>query len=194
MSNQQQGNQQKQGQSAPTEKPAEQGQAAQTQTTQESTAQDPGKDAPSTAQQEAAVSPPAPDQKPTEPPQVTTLPDEKYPINRPTEPLPEPAAPRNPTDAVKAAIDTLVEHLLEAEVHWKAGVPDFSQEWVPITHHVGSNQRPAEGQPDIEAARRIMTDQVVVRIYAGPNREKIANIFDQGSTYFRAVVLPWTKK
>jgi hypothetical protein len=193
MSKQQQNNQQKQGQpatqQAPTEKPAEQGQAAQAQTTQESTAQDPVKD------EQSAVAPtPAPPlaEPPAQP--ATTLPDEKYPINRPADPPPEPAAPQNPTDTVKAAIDTLVDHLIEAEIHWKAGVPDFSQEWVPLTHHVGSNQRPAEGQPDIEASRRLMTDQVVVRIYAGPNREKIANIFDQGSTYFRAVVLPWTKK
>lgn len=182
--------QQQQNSGGPKQQQGQGAQGQQNQTTQQQTqVQAPTAEQTPAQEPAAAESVAAP-----EAPKDSTLPSTTFPTERPKETDEEKKTSLPELDAkVKAAVNTLVDHLVQSSLHWKNGIPESADGWQHLFMQVLSNTKPAQGQPDLEAARKIVSEtQIVVRIYSGPTHEKIVIVRDMASTYLRSEILPWT--
>jgi hypothetical protein len=104
---------------------------------------------------------------------------------QPKAPAEDPPLPGLGAETI-AAVDTLLRHLLECKTHWKEGVPEVADTWLPLFQHVLSTDH-------VKARALVRDGQVMSRIYPGTTpREKILVVRAMGTNYVRAKVLPWT--
>lgn len=125
-------------------------------------------------------------------PQFEKLPDDRWPLNRQ-----EPVDPKG--DAELSAeqvtlVDKGVAFLLMSKDHWKMGVPEPLSAWTTLRELLPSGTRAqVESDIDLSALRRLLSDQIICRIYPGiTSKERLLVIRCVGTNFRRMEIIPWT--
>lgn len=125
-------------------------------------------------------------------PQFEKLPDDRWPLNRQ-----EPVDPKG--DAELSAeqvtlVDKGVAFLLMSKDHWKMGVPEPLSAWTTLRELLPSGTRAqVESDIDLSALRRLLSDQIICRIYHGiTSKERLLVVRCVGTKYSRMEIIPWT--